>query len=57
MSFKNGCYRWILCIEGSIYSYEYSLRGPRRTAQSVMTKFGLMCSGKGKIILEEDSKE
>ena len=49
VSFRNGCYRCILCIQGSIYSFGYSLQGPRRTAESVMTKFGFIRSGKGEI--------
>ena len=57
VSFRNGGYRRILCIEGSIYFFGYSLRVPRRLTESVRTKFGLMCSGKGGIILEEDSTE
>ena len=57
MSFRNGCYRRILCIEGSIYFFGYWLRVPRRPTESVRTKFGLMRSGKGGIILEEDSTE
>ena len=32
-------------------------RGPRWTTENVMTKFGLMHSGKGEIIVAEDSKE
>ena len=55
VSFRNGCYRRILCIEGSIYFFGYWLRVPRRPTESVRTKFGLMRSGKGEIILEEDS--
>ena len=27
VSFRNGWYNWILCVEGSIYSFGYSLRG------------------------------
>ena len=42
-------------MKGSIYPYGYSLRGPRGPAESVMTEFRLMRSGKGEIILEEDS--
>ena len=57
VSFRNGCYRRILCIEGSIYFFGYWLRVPRRPTESVRTKFGLMRSGKGGIILEEDSTE
>ena len=49
VSFGNGFYRWILCIEGSIYSFGYSLRGPRRTTESLMTKFGFIRCGKGEI--------
>ena len=56
-SFRDGCYRWILCIEGSISSFGYSLLGPRRTAESVMTKFGFIRSGKRWDLLEEDSKK
>ena len=48
-SFRNGCYCWILCIEGSIYFFGYSLRGPRRTTESIMTKFGFVRSGRGEI--------
>ena len=48
-SFRNGCYSWILCIEGLIYSFGHPL--PHRTAKSVMTKFGFICSGKGEIVL------
>ena len=28
VSFRNGQYRWILCLEGSFYSFGHSLRGP-----------------------------
>ena len=31
-----------MCGEGSTYASGYSLRGPRRTAENIMTKFGLM---------------
>ena len=27
VSFRNGWYNWILCVEGSIYSFGYSLQG------------------------------
>ena len=49
VSFRNGCYCWILCIEGSIYFFGYSHRGPRRTTESIMTKFGFVRSGRGEI--------
>ena len=55
-SFRNGCYRWIFCIEGSIYSFGYSLLGPRRTAESVMNMFGFIRSGKGEIFLRKPQR-
>ena len=49
VSFRNRCYCWILCIEGSIYFFGYSLRGPRRTTESIMAMLGFVRSGRGEI--------
>ena len=45
-----------MCIEGSIYSFGYSLLGPPRSAESVMTKFGFIRSGKGEIFLRKPQR-
>ena len=57
VSFRNGYCRWILCEEGSIYSFSNSLQGSRRTTESIMTKLGIYSFWKRWDLLKKDSKE